>query len=126
MGKCIINLDGKFMLWSSVTDAPESPLLPEPLFKNFWHAEYGRSGWLDYEDRMDIAKKSGCSAHGYTVNQVISNNRAGEKEKKLTKKEIIEAYTSDSPEEFLQWSAGRDKAFIRLIEDFGPKSKTTP
>lgn len=121
MGKCVIMLEGKFMQWSSVTDAPESPLLSEDLFTQYWKDEYGRSGVIDFPRVMETTKQRGCSYGGMTVNEVISNNRAGEKEKKLTKAQIIKAYDC-SPEEFAEWSKGRDKAFADMAIEFGPDS----
>ena len=56
MGKCILMMDGKFMQWTSVTDSPVTPLLPEELFKKFWDAEYGRSGMVDYANLMEIGR----------------------------------------------------------------------
>lgn len=123
MGKCIIKLDGKFVHWSSVTDGPESPLLPEELFKKYWQDEYGRSGVIDYEDLMELAREKGCSARGYTVAEILSNNRAGKDDKKLTKEQIIEAYTCTDPKEFEEWSRGRDKAFAKMAIEFGPEGR---
>lgn len=116
-------LDGKFMQWTSVTDSPVTPLLPEPLFQNYWYAEYGRSGWVDYANMIEDARKKGCSAHCYTVDEILSGNHAGENGKKMTKAQIIEAYTCESPEEFLEWSRRRDTSFQKMVEDFGPLEK---
>ena len=121
MGRCILMLDGKFIHWSSVTDAPESPLLPENLFKEYWYAEYGRSGWVDYANMIADTKKYGCSHRNSTVDKIISDNRAGDKDKKLTKKQIIEAYTCDTSKEFLEWSRQRDEAFQKMVADYGPR-----
>ena len=123
MGKCILHMDGKFMQWTSVTDAPVTPLLPEELFKKYWDAEYGRSGMVDYANLMELAKTKGCSSHypEDSVNSIIRNNRAGVKEKKLTKAEIIEAYTMTDPKEFEEWNAGRTKAFEEMAIEFGPR-----
>lgn len=123
MGKCIIKLDDKFMHWSSVTDAPESPLLAESLFQNYWYAEYGRSGWVDYANMIEEARKKGCSARGYTVNEIINSNHAGTNGRKMTKEQIIKAYTCESPEEFLEWSRMRDTSFQKMVVDFGPLEK---
>ena len=113
-------MEGKFMQWTSVTDSPVTPLLPEDLFKKFWLAEYGRSGMVDYENMMETAKEHGCSYRGDTVNGIIRDNCAGSKGKKLTKAEIIEAYTLTDPKEFEEWEAGRTKAFEKMAIEFGP------
>lgn len=114
------------MHWSSVSDSPATPLLPEPLFKKYWYEEYGRSGWVDYAIMIHAAKTFGCSAQGYkvkNVNEVIRKNRAGKNDKCLTKKELIENFTCESPEEFMQWSKARDIAFQEMVEDFGPNEE---
>ncbi len=108
------------MQWSSVTDAPETPLLPEELFKKFWCSEYGRSGMVDYVNLMELAKERGCSYLIGSVASIISENRAGKREKKLSKAEIIEAYTMTDPKEFEEWDAGRTKAFEKMAIEFGP------
>jgi hypothetical protein len=120
MGKCILMMEGKFMQWTSVSDSPVTPLLPEELFKKYWIDEYGRSGFVDYENLMETAKETGCSARGYTVNGVLKDNRAGHREKGMTKAEIIEAYTMTDPKEFEGWNAGRTKAFEDMAIEFGP------
>ena len=123
MGKCIIKLDDKFLQWSSVTDAPETPLLPEPLFAQYWKDEYGRSGIVDYANMIDLAKKNGHSIRfsKETVNSIIRHNRAGKNDKRLTKDEIIEGYTITDPEEFAKWSERRTKAFMEMAIEFGPE-----
>jgi len=125
MGKCIIQLDGKFMHWSSVTDAPETPLLPESLFAQYWKDEYGRSGMVDYANMIDLAKETGTSIRfgNETVDSVIRSNRAGTKEKTLTKEEIIAEYTITDSKEFIEWSNLRTKAFMNMVIEFGPEGR---
>jgi hypothetical protein len=123
MGKAILHIDGKFMHWSSVTDAPETPLLPEPLFAQYWKDEYGRSGVVDYVNLMEMAKERGCTAHGTTVNSIIRDNRAGRGEKKLTKAQIIEAYTITDPKDFAEWSERRNKVVAAMAIQFGPEGR---
>jgi len=112
------------MQWSSVSDSPSSPLLPEPLFKKFWYAEYGRSGWLDYARDIDRADSHGCSAMGYTAERVISGNRAGKNEKRLTKAQLIKAFTCETEAEFAEWTKMREEFVLQMVEDFGPKKST--
>lgn len=123
MGKCILMMDGKFMQWTSVTDSPVTPLLPEPLFAQFWKDEYGRSGMVDYENLMEIAKERGCSSYFSTTDEVLKHNQAGEDGKKLTKAQIIAAYTMTDMNEFLEWSNGRTKEFMNMAAEFGPQGR---
>ena len=65
-------------------------------FEEFYKEEYGNQGMRDLPERMERVKKTGCSAMdnmGYDLNDLIDYNRAGEKEKKLTLKEIIKKFT---------------------------------
>lgn len=123
MGKCILHMDGKFMHWHSVTDSPSSPLLPEDLFKQYWLSEYGRSGMVDYANDIEQAKKTGCSAIGYTIASVIRENHAGNRGKRLSKAEIIDLYTLTDPKEFEKWNAARTKAFEKMAIEFGPEGR---
>lgn len=111
------------MQWTSFSDSPVTPLLPEPLFQNYWYAEYGRSGWVDYANMIEDAKKRGCSASHYTLDEILNNNQAGKNGRKITKAQIIKAYTCESPEEFLEWSQRRDVAFQEMVVDYGPVEK---
>lgn len=107
MGRCVIKLDDKYMHWTSVSDGPMSPLLPEPLFKRYWDAHYGLNGGFDYLIVMrDIARNKGCSAFGYTVDQVLKNNHAGVKGKHMSKAEIIKEFTITDEKEFEGWLDG--------------------
>lgn len=123
MGRCIIHLDGKFMEWTSITDSPCSPLLPEPLFITYWRKEYGRYRLWELPRLLDMAKKFQTSAPGFKLADIIRKNRAGHKEKHLSKSELIETY-SCTPEEFLDWSQKRDmnaeKYFAEETEQLVP------
>jgi hypothetical protein len=113
MGKCVIKLDGKYMQWTSVSDSPCCPLLPEPLFKRYWDAKYGFNGGFDYLIAMrDLERGGGCSARGYTVNSVISNNRAGAGGKRMTKAQIIKEFTITDEKEFEGWLESQKAAIL--------------
>jgi len=108
MGRCVIQLDGKFMEWTSVSDGPASLLLTEEQFRRYWREEYGRNRWHELAEILLLVKKYGTSARRYTVDDIIKGNHAGKEGKHLTKKQIVEAYTP-TPEEFEEWCKARDK-----------------
>jgi hypothetical protein len=113
MGKCVIKLDGKYMQYTTVSDSPCSPLLPEALFKRYWDAKYGFGSGFDYLIAMrDVELNKGCSAHGYTVDEVLKNNRAGAKEKHMTKAQIIKAFTITDEKDFEGWLDGQRTATL--------------
>lgn len=103
MGRCVIQLDGKFMEWTSVSDGPVSPLLTEVQFRRYWREEYGRSRWHELAEVLMAVKARGTSARGYTVDEIIKSNRAGKNDTKLTKKQIINGYTPSSDAELEEW-----------------------
>lgn len=108
MGRCIIKLDGKYMHWTSVSDGPISLLLTEEQFRRYWREEFGRDRWHELAELLLTVKAKGTTARGYTVDDIIKDNRAGEKGKTLTKKQLIEAYTPTDAE-FEEWCKNRNK-----------------
>lgn len=117
MGRCIIKLDGKLMEWTSVSDGPASLLLTEEQFRRYWREEYGRSRWHELAEILIKVQKRGTTALSYTVDQIIKDNHAGEKGKRLTKSQIIEAYTP-TPEEFEEWCKNRDKYAAKQYDEW--------
>ena len=97
MGRYLIKLENYFLEWSTVVDAPVSFGMSLDELKEYIKAEYGNEGMIMLPERLQRIEKTGTSAIGYNVNQVIQGNRAGPKESKLTKKEIYEAYCQQKP-----------------------------
>jgi hypothetical protein len=109
MGRCVIQLDGKFMEWTSVSDGPASLLLTEEQFRRYWREEYGRARWHELAEILLTVKKNGTTARGYTVDKIIKNNRAGKNDNPLTKQQLIDCYSITDPEDFAVWCENRDK-----------------
>ncbi len=95
MGRAIIKLgEDKYIEWSSVVDAPVSYICTRAGMIDLMNAEYGRKN--ETEQIMLETDEHGCSAwkRGYKkLEDFIAGNRAGDKETKLTKEEILEKYT---------------------------------
>ena len=92
MGNYVIKLKDRYFLWSTIVDAPISSGRTYSDMINYlikWHA-HRKS---DAEARLMRAEMSGTSAlDGHTVDDLISNNRAGYDEECLTADEIYEEY----------------------------------
>lgn len=116
MGRCIIKLGDRFMEWSSISDAPHTPLLTEEQFLVYWRQEYGRARWHELGECLTRAKQNG-SSYG-TVDSILKNNRAGKKDRKLTKKEIIAAFTVENQAEFEEWSKRKDEYAEKQLREY--------
>jgi hypothetical protein len=98
MGRCIIrvthNRVPKYLEWSSVVDAPVTYGMTREEFKTYALAEYGRreGGGEDFDARLDRADKTGTSAIGWTLDDIISCNRAGPHETCATLDDIVRIY----------------------------------
>ena len=97
MGHAIIKLDGKYLVWSSVVDAPITYGLSLWELKGWLQEEYGQVGldWLEKKQRQ--IETTGISEQLYTLENLLSGNRAGPNERELTRREIITAYCRRQP-----------------------------
>jgi hypothetical protein len=94
MPRYIIKLDNLYCEWSTIVDAPVSQLLPLDIFTDWYVYRYGEEGRKELPDRLERVEKQGTSAYfKQTVDDLIRGNRAGENEKHLTKRQIIEEYS---------------------------------
>lgn len=100
MGRLIVKLEDEmadgvelYMEWSTVVDAPVSPLLSLEDFRE-WHN--WRHPNIDISERLErVAEKGTSSLDGTTPEELLAFNRAGEGESHLTKGEIIAQYRED-------------------------------
>lgn len=82
-----------YLEWSTVVDAPITYGMSLEKFKEFYIGEYGRSSMDELEKRLARVEESGTSCRmDDSVDDTISFNRAGKKETKLTKQQIIDHY----------------------------------
>lgn len=83
-----------YLEWSTIVDAPRTYGMSLEEFKAYYRDEYGRSAMMiDFPEQMKQVEKTGISARGYAnVDELISCNRAGDRETELTKEEIIQKY----------------------------------
>lgn len=88
----IIKVDDKYAMWSTIVDAPRSKFYSLKEFKEWYLSSgYPEDEW---DERMARVEKTTCSAlDGTTAEDLISFNRAGPKEKLLSKKELLRMYS---------------------------------
>jgi hypothetical protein len=92
MPRYIIKLEEKYLVWSTVVDAPITNGLTLEELTDFIEWQHGQEGLADLPDRLKRVEESGTSAVGYNVYDIITYNRAGPNESCLTKEELIEKY----------------------------------
>ncbi len=102
MGRCIAKLaDDKYVEWSSIVDAPVTYILTRDHMLAHLDAEYGRSSFDENRRCLDRADKNGTSIQGmeYSVEDLVSSNRAGKNGDNITLPEILEMYDLKNAEE---------------------------
>ena len=97
MGTCIMKLDGRYLEWSTIVDAPVTELMTLEEFETHYRYQYGQEGMDGLPRRMKRVEDRGNSFFGGMTNDdIIRHNRAGEGETKLTREEIIEQYGGEN------------------------------
>lgn len=98
MGRYIIKLNEYYLEWSTIVDAPVTFGMKRADFEAYYREMYGTEGSRDLPGRLERADKKGTSAHDHeSAADVISGNRAGPNESKLTQDEIYRAYCLMKP-----------------------------
>jgi len=88
-----------YLEWSTIVDAPTTYGMSLEKLRKFVEEERGRYGIEELEKRLKRVEQKGTSAHDnyITVDFLIAGNRAGEGNRKLSKKDIIEKYCLNRP-----------------------------
>lgn len=97
MARYIVMLkDGRrrwYLEWSSVVDAPVTTGMTLPELRRYIREEYGRDGLRFLPERLERVKLKGSSTlDDASADDVLSFNRAGESETRLSKEQIIDYY----------------------------------
>lgn len=98
----------KYLIWSSIVDAPITYGGTLEQIRNYWKSEFGRVG-LEELDR-DIA--SGRK-WWRTVEEMVDCNRAGKDETKLTAEAIVKHFFVDGPKKPVPTGESWQKIFER-------------
>lgn len=107
MSRYIIKLERDnrawYLEWSTIVDAPVTYGMSLEEFKAWYRDEYGRRDYeQDFADRMKRVEARGISSStiGYTLDDLMMFNRAGDKEEHLTKDQIVDKYCVGRPNDF--------------------------
>lgn len=96
MSRIIVKLKDRkhnyYLEWSTVVDAPVTNGMSLDEFKRYYKREYGKRGTEELKTRLPRVETGGCSSFVLSLEDVLDNNKAGENEKHLTKKEILKKY----------------------------------
>jgi hypothetical protein len=93
MGSPIVKLDGKYLIWSTVSDSPASFGMTEDELIAYVREEDGRRGVEELASRLARVDAKGTSAlQRESADDTIWLNRAGPRETPLHREEIIEFY----------------------------------
>lgn len=94
MPRYIIKLDGKYLEWSTVVDAPVTEPMNLDDFREYYKMRNGTESMLMLEPRLERVEATGTSAHNTSVGELICGNRAGEGETCLTREQILAFYVN--------------------------------
>ena len=93
----------KFLLWSSDTRAPVSFLMNEEELRGHLFQEYGQDGAIGFSERIERARQHGTSCRiPSSVQQLIANNHAGNREQHLSIDEIKFYYRDEQTKAALE------------------------
>jgi len=98
MANAIIKLtDGAsdwYLEWSNVVDAPLTVGMSKDDITQYLIGKYGTNNHTEafLAERFSRVEENGTSYYGTTLEELIAGNRAGENEKELTYKELVEEY----------------------------------
>lgn len=98
MPRYIIKLNDQYLEWSTVVDAPITFGMSLAEFKEHYRSEYGEDGMRCLAERLERVERVGTSEIGaMRIEDTISCNRAGDNDKRLTKKQIVAKYCPTRP-----------------------------
>lgn len=94
MGRYIVKLNEYYFEYSTVVDAPVTFGMSLDEFKGHYRREYGALGMNGLDERLRRVEQNGtsCRLENNTPELVMSDNRAGPDESRLTLNEIYKAY----------------------------------
>lgn len=92
MPQYICHHEGKYLLWSTVIDAPETYAGSEQDIRDHIREETGRQGLHDIEERLRRARETGTSMRNSTLRDVVLYNHAGPDGEEITYDDVIRFY----------------------------------
>lgn len=98
MPRFIIKLEGYYLEWSTIVDAPVTSGMSLAEFKKYIRDEYGREGIRELDQRLVRVESFGTSLYTpQTPQDAVLCNNAGPGESELTFDEIYKAYCLREP-----------------------------
>lgn len=92
MGKAIVKIKDLYFEWS--VDAPVTYGMTKQELFDFIKEEYGNEGLKELPARLERVEKTGTSFYyGNTIEELVSNNRAGANEECLSLDDLYKQYT---------------------------------
>ena len=90
MPRAILHKDGAYQIYTTVADGPcyEHALTLDELTE-LMRFEGGQAAVDALPARLERAHRTGCSAHGYTLEECIAGNRAGPNETEVPFDEFV-------------------------------------
>lgn len=94
MPRCVAKLaEDTYVEWSTIVDAPVTYTMTREQMLSYLDRKDGERSYDENRQRLNRTDLTGTSFHDATsLKNLISGNRAGEKETRITLEEIIERY----------------------------------
>ena len=98
MGQYIVKLHDRYLIWSTIVDAPVTFGMTLDELRQHTKEEYGQQGLRELPKRLERVELHGVSAmSAQSSEELISFNRAGPDESALTIDEVYTAYCLQQP-----------------------------
>jgi hypothetical protein len=78
----------RYIIWSTIVDAPIIYDMTRTDLKKYWEEEYGRSGMRNFDRMMETVEETGSSI-GENPKEIMKGNRAGKNERPLSYDRIV-------------------------------------
>lgn len=98
MGRCLIEVAGKYLEWSTVVDAPVTYGMTEDELRDYYAREYGGEAVRRLPETLERVRARGTSSYvSRSREETIARNRAGENGEEISLSEIARRYCGESP-----------------------------
>lgn len=120
-----IKVDDRFMEWSTVSDGPNSPLMPEELYRKFYRAKYGFKSVHEMEMALKIAKETGVGVRCRTrdVEEILSSARCG-KSHPVPRTMVVDDNIIDSEKELDEYLKELEEYYVESSKELMPAPKS--
>jgi hypothetical protein len=100
MPRFIIKIEDKYFEWSTIVDAPVTYGMTEQELRDYIKEEYGNQGLEGLPDRLKRVARQGTSClSDCPIDDLLTHNRAGDNDSRLTKEEIYAKYSQNNAQD---------------------------